>query len=101
MYIRFLSMPGADFRSVRLCFSAAATLPNDVEGRWHDTHGHWIQQGYGLTETSPFASYNHEVAFRRGSVGTPIENVEMKIVVARTARWPTASSARSSSRDRT
>jgi long-chain acyl-CoA synthetase len=82
MYILFLSMPGADFRSVRLCFSAAATLPTDVEARWHAAHGHWIQQGYGLTETSPFASYNHEVAFRPGSVGTPIENVEMKIVDA-------------------
>jgi long-chain acyl-CoA synthetase len=80
MYILFLSMPQPDFRSVRLCFSAAATLPGDVEARWHATHGHWIQQGYGLTETSPFASYNHEVAFRPGSVGTPIENVEMKIV---------------------
>jgi long-chain acyl-CoA synthetase len=81
MYILFLSMPAKpDFSSVRLCFSAAATLPNDVEARWHATHGHWIQQGYGLTETSPFASYNHDVAFRRGSVGTPIENVEMTIV---------------------
>jgi long-chain acyl-CoA synthetase len=80
MYILFLSMPKPDFRSVRLCFSAAATLPGDVETRWRATHGHWIQQGYGLTETSPFASYNHEVAFRPGSVGTPIENIEMKIV---------------------
>jgi long-chain acyl-CoA synthetase len=82
MYILFLSMPDVDFRSVRLCFSAAATLPHDVEARWHERHGHWIRQGYGLTETSPFASYNHEAAFRRGSVGTPIENVEMKIVDA-------------------
>ena len=81
MYILFLSMPKKpDFSSVRMCFSAAATLPTDVETRWHDTHGHWIHQGYGLTETSPFASYNHDVTFRRGSVGTPIENVEMKIV---------------------
>ena len=83
MYILFLAMnPSPDFSSVRLCFSAAATLPGDVEERWHATHGHWIQQGYGLTETSPFASYNHEFAFRRGSVGTPIENVEMKVVDA-------------------
>ena len=81
MYILFLAMEKTpDFSSVRLCFSAASTLPADVEQRWYDTHGHWIQQGYGLTETSPFASYNHEIAFRRGSVGTPIQNVEMKIV---------------------
>jgi long-chain acyl-CoA synthetase len=83
MYILFLSMDEAlNLQSVRLCFSAAATLPLDVERRWHERYGHWIHQGYGLTECSPFASYNHDVAFRPGSVGTPIENVEMKIVDA-------------------
>ena len=81
MYILFLAPDKAvDVASVRLCFSAAATLPLDVERRWHDTYGHWIHQGYGLTECSPFASYNHDVAFRPGSVGTPVENVEMRIV---------------------
>jgi long-chain acyl-CoA synthetase len=80
MYILFLASGARhDLGPVRLCFSAAATLPTDVERRWHEVHGHWIHQGYGLTECSPFASYNHEVAFRPGSVGTPIENVEMKI----------------------
>ena len=81
MYILFLAMERPlDFASVRLYFSAAATLPTDVERRWHERFGRFIQQGYGLTETSPFASYNHDVAFKPGSVGTPIENVEMKIV---------------------
>jgi long-chain acyl-CoA synthetase len=81
MYILFLAMERPlDFASVRLYFSAAATLPTDVERRWHDRFGRWIQQGYGLTETSPFASYNHDVTFKSGSVGTPIESVEMKIV---------------------
>jgi long-chain acyl-CoA synthetase len=80
MYILFLAAGRAyDFSSVRLFFSAAATLPTDVERRWHEVYGAWIHQGYGLTECSPFASYNHEIAFRPGSVGTPIENVEMKI----------------------
>jgi len=89
MYILFLAMERPlDFASVRLYFSAAAILPTDVERRWHERFGHWIQQGYGLTETSPFASYNHDVAFRPGSVGTPIENVEMKIVGAGGAELP-------------
>jgi long-chain acyl-CoA synthetase len=80
MYILFLAMERPlDFSSVRLYFSAAAILPTDVERRWHERFGRWIQQGYGLTETSPFASYNHDVAFKPGSVGTPIENVEMKV----------------------
>lgn len=89
MYILFLARPERlDLSSVRLCFSAAAILPADIERRWYETYGHWIQQGYGLTETSPFASYNHDVAFRSGSVGTPIENVEMKIVDARDRELP-------------
>ena len=81
MYILFLAggrRPELD--SIRLFFSAAATLPTDVERRWHELYGRPIHQGYGLTECSPFASYNHEVALRPGSVGTPIENVEMRIV---------------------
>ncbi|MDD9971799.1 MAG: AMP-binding protein, partial [Myxococcales bacterium] len=36
--------------------------------------------GYGLTETSPLASYNHETRYRLGSIGVPIEGVDMKVV---------------------
>lgn len=80
MYIVLLaSAERYDFDSVRIFFSAAASLPADVERRWREVYGRPIHQGYGLTESSPFASYNHEVAHRPGSVGTPIENVEMKI----------------------
>jgi len=81
MYILFLSMEEPlDLSSIRLCFSAAATLPGHVERRWYERYGHRVTQGYGLTECSPFASWNHDVDIRPGSVGTPIENVEMKIV---------------------
>ncbi len=82
MYILILATDAsaADLTSLRLCFSAAAMLPADVERRWHERTGHWIHQGYGLTESSPFASYNHDTRFRPGSIGTPIENVEMKVV---------------------
>lgn len=82
MYILILAgeTSAYDFSSLRLCFSAAAMLPADVERRWYERYGHWIHQGYGLTECSPFASYNHDTLFRPGSVGTPIENVEMKVV---------------------
>lgn len=82
MYILILAADTGtcDFSSLRLAFSAAAMLPRDVEQRWFERIGIQIHQGYGLTESSPFASYNHETAFRPGSVGTPIENVEMKVV---------------------
>jgi long-chain acyl-CoA synthetase len=81
MYILFLSMERTlDFSSIRLFFSAAAPLPTDVERRWQERHGRPVTQGYGLTECSPFAAWNHDVAVRPGSVGTPIENVEMRVV---------------------
>jgi long-chain acyl-CoA synthetase len=71
--------PG-ELRSVRYFFSAAASLPVEVERRWHEKFGRVIHQGYGLTETSPFASYNHAHQYRLGSIGMPIENVEIRIV---------------------
>jgi long-chain acyl-CoA synthetase len=67
-------------RSVRYYFSAAATLPVGVAERWKAAYQLPIVEGYGLTETSPFASYNHVWQHRPGSVGTPVENVEIKIL---------------------
>jgi long-chain acyl-CoA synthetase len=63
--------------SVRYSFSAAAILPTHVEEAWHAATGMHIHEGYGLTETSPFASYNHAWRWKAGSVGAPLENVEM------------------------
>ncbi len=82
MYILMLGsgMARWDRSSLRLCFSAAASLPAEPERQWKERTGHDIHQGYGLTECSPFASYNHDTAFRPGSIGTPIENVEMKVM---------------------
>jgi long-chain acyl-CoA synthetase len=65
--------------SVRLFLSAAAPLPQEIEIKWRQKFGSVIHQGYGLTETSPFASYNHLTRHRTGSIGTPIEGVEMAI----------------------
>ncbi len=65
---------------VRYYLSAAAPLPAEVETRWLAKFGRPIYQGYGLTETSPFASYNHESCYRPGTIGAPIEGVEMAVV---------------------
>lgn len=72
--------PFAELTGVRYWFSAAAPLPLEIENAWRDTFGAPIFQGYGLSETSPFASYNHLSEYRPGSIGTPIDGVEMKIV---------------------
>ena len=40
-----------------------------------------ILEGYGLSETSPVASFNHpDRARKAGSIGTPIEGVEMRVI---------------------
>jgi long-chain acyl-CoA synthetase len=82
MYIVLLGgdLAASGLSSLRLSFSAAAMLPADVEARWQAVAGLPISQGYGLTECSPFATYNHERAHRPGSVGSPIENVEVGVV---------------------
>jgi long-chain acyl-CoA synthetase len=68
------------FASVRYFFSAAATMPGQVASEWIERFGRPIHEGYGLTETAPFASYNHARKYKLGSVGMPIDGVEMKVV---------------------
>ncbi len=48
--------------------------------RWQARYGRPIYEGYGLTETSPFATYNHEWVYRPGSQGTAIPLVDVRIV---------------------
>jgi long-chain acyl-CoA synthetase len=82
VYQRLLTVPGIEeyFRNVRYCFTAAAPMPVIVARQWQPRVGQIIYEGYGLTETSPFASYNHDSIYREGSIGTPVEKVEMQIV---------------------
>ncbi len=81
IYIYLLNMENAsaDLSGIRYFFTAAANMPKEVAVKWLETHKIPINDGYGLTETSPFASYNHEHAYKTGSVGSPVMDVEMKI----------------------
>jgi long-chain acyl-CoA synthetase len=56
----------------------AAPLPPDVEEFWRRL-GFVVVQGYGLTETAPIVTLNHPFKTSKGSVGTPIEGVEIRI----------------------
>lgn len=75
-----LDLSPYDLSSVRYEFSAAATMPQEISRRWTERFGRPVYEGYGLTECSPFACYNHDFRHKFGSVGTPIENVEVRIV---------------------
>ena len=56
----------------------AAPLPPDVEEFWRRM-GFAVIQGYGLTETAPIVTLNHPFRTSKGSVGTPIGGVEIRI----------------------
>ncbi|NTU59439.1 MAG: long-chain fatty acid--CoA ligase, partial [Deltaproteobacteria bacterium] len=84
VYILMLNHPDRTrvdeaMKNVRYCFSAASTLPGEVARQWKERFGLEVNEGYGLTETTPFASYNHEYRHKEGSVGTAIMNVEIII----------------------
>ncbi len=82
LYIGLLNMalPDQALASVRYDFSAAATMPREISARWTERFGRPVFEGYGLTECSPFACYNHDIRHKFGSVGTPIENTEIRIL---------------------
>jgi long-chain acyl-CoA synthetase len=83
MYVAMLNHPEADSfdtSSLRLCLSGGASMPVEVMRGFEEKFGCQILEGYGLSETSPVASFNHADRERKpGSIGTPIEGVEMKV----------------------
>ena len=81
IYIALLgaNVPKEKLASVRYFFSAAATMPQEISRRWTEIYGPAVHEGYGLTECSPCAAYNHVTKHKFGSVGTAIEDFEVKI----------------------
>src|ERR687894_86538 len=70
-----------DVSSLRLCFSGGSAMPVEVMRGFEEAFGCIILEGYGLSETSPVASFNHPHAERKpGTIGTPVRGVEMRLV---------------------
>ncbi len=84
MYAALLHHPDAaraDTSSLRVCVSGGAALPLEILRGFEDTFGCPILEGYGLSETSPVASFNHPDRPRKpGSIGTPVAGVQMRVV---------------------
>jgi long-chain acyl-CoA synthetase len=70
-----------DMSSLRLCVSGGSAMPVEVMRSFEETFGCIVLEGYGLSETSPVASFNHPHAERKpGSIGTPIRGVQLRLV---------------------
>jgi long-chain acyl-CoA synthetase len=70
-----------DTSTLRQCITDGASMPVEVLRGFEEAFGAIVLEGYGLSETSPVASSNHPDKERKpGSIGTPLEGVEMKVV---------------------
>lgn len=66
--------------TLRVGIAGAASLPVEIIKGFEEKYKIPIMEGYGLTETSPTATFNHLHKERKiGSVGTPIWGVEVKL----------------------
>ena len=73
--------PASATASLRVCVSGGAALPVQVLTDFQKALGCTVLEGYGLSETSPAACFNQPDRERKpGTIGTPIEGVEMRIV---------------------
>ena len=84
MYSGMLNAPDAssyDVSSLRTCISGGSAMPVEVMKSFEDTFGCIVLEGYGLSETSPVASFNRpDIERKPGSIGVPVRGVEMKAV---------------------
>jgi long-chain acyl-CoA synthetase len=84
MYFASLNFAGADdfdLSSLEWCMCGGAPMPVEVMKAFEAKYGVKIQEGYGLSETSPVASFNVLDRPRKvGSIGYPVWGVEMCIM---------------------
>lgn len=81
IYYRLLQIDGLKDKlgTVNYCFSAAASMPAELVREWKSRTHLNIYESYGMTETATMVTYNHYIRHVVGSVGTPVNIVEVQI----------------------
>lgn len=70
-----------DLSQVVYSISGAMTLTPAIVKRWEDLAGSMLNEGYGLTETSPIALANPFTDERRiGAIGIPFPSTDIRVV---------------------
>ena len=84
MYGAILHCPDRDrfdASTLEVCASGGSAMPVELMRAFEQALGCKVLEGYGLSETSPVASFNHPDRERKpGSIGTPVDGVQMKVV---------------------
>jgi long-chain acyl-CoA synthetase len=81
MYAAMLDHAGpADTSTLAVCISGGAAMPVEVLRAFEAHFGCQVLEGYGLSETSPLASFNRRDRERKpGSIGLAIDGVELRL----------------------
>ena len=80
MYIALLQQE-ADLSTVTWCVSGGAPMPAEVMAAFEQRHGVTLLEGYGLSETSPVASFTvPELPRTAGSIGYAVPGVELGLL---------------------
>jgi long-chain acyl-CoA synthetase len=70
-----------DLPALRVCVSGGAAMPVEVLQAFEQRFGCIVLEGYGLSETSPVACFNHPDRPRvPGSIGSPVRGVQMRVL---------------------
>jgi long-chain acyl-CoA synthetase len=81
MFNAMVAMPelaNIDFSRCRLVVGAGASIQAAVAAKWVAAGGPPITEAYGLTETSPSATFN--APGRNGTIGAPVPSTDVLIV---------------------
>ncbi len=81
--LKYADETGCDISQIskhmKVCTSGGAPMPVELMREFQEKFGVRVLEGYGLSETSPLATFNHiERPSKPGSVGQPIFGVDVR-----------------------
>ena len=83
MYIALLALPGfdkANLSALKFCNVGGAPLPPALNAEFKRRGGHFLNEGWGMTETSPAGTFTPIVGERRnGSCGLPLPGITISM----------------------
>jgi long-chain acyl-CoA synthetase len=90
VFVSLLNHPKTDeacLERVRLFNSGGAPCPVEVMEEWERRFGRPLNEGYGLSETSPVTHSTPQLAARKmGTIGLPFPDTDMKVVDVETGK---------------